>query len=156
MIPVYAVTMNGRISTELKPRPGRSLNEELGHRLSLLDGGERFALLLWRLPDGVPFDKFDLESGPQEYIQCAGGLSGRFMCEMWHADPSGGSARHQILGRERIDADEEATEVVRCSNIDTPVRPNEVLNVDEVRQLFESYLTSGDIPSSYRKRDAAL
>lgn len=42
MTPPFAVTMNGRRTTELRPRPGRSISEDLEIRLSLLDGIDRF------------------------------------------------------------------------------------------------------------------
>ncbi|WP_024285341.1 hypothetical protein [Cellulomonas sp. KRMCY2] len=144
--------MNGRITTVLKPMSGRSIQEELSARLALLDGKSRFALLLWRLPDGVPFDLLDLDSGPGEYIQCAGGVAGRFTCEVRRLSADG-SPRQEVIGRPTRDE----TSTVRTETIDwaenkTTVRQNEVLDFGEVCELFGSHLASGDIPASYETR----
>src|SRR3954447_7393721 len=48
----HAMTINGRVSMELWPQPGLSLEEELTVRLQRLDGESVFAYLLWRLPEG--------------------------------------------------------------------------------------------------------
>jgi hypothetical protein len=151
MSPGYAVTMNGRVSTELKPRPGRSTDEELRFRLALLDGAERFALLLWRLPDGVPFDLVNLDSGPAEYIQCAGGVLGRFTCEVRRTGPDG-QPRHEVIGRLPGDQSAVPTEVVRWTENETIVRRSEVLDANEIADLFGSYLASGEIPIRYATR----
>lgn len=152
MTTAHAVTMNGRITTVLKPMSGRSIQEELSARLALLDGQSRFALLLWRLPDGVPFDLADLDSGPMEYIQCAGGVAGRFTCEVRRISTDG-SPRQKIIGRPPRDETSTAlTETIDWAENKTTVRQNEVLDLTEVCELFGSYLTSGDIPASYEAR----
>jgi hypothetical protein len=156
MTAAHAVTMNGRITTPLKPRPGRSIQEELNSRLALLDGQQRFALLLWRLPDGVPFDLVELDSGPAEYIQCAGGVSGRFTCEVRRLGADG-NPRQEIVGRPSGDeASTAPTETVQWAENERTVQENEVLNRDELCELFGSYLASGEIPASYETRLLAL
>jgi hypothetical protein len=142
--------MNGRVSTELKPRPGRSIDDELTSRLALLDGTDRFALLLWRMPDGVPFDLVDLAAGVTEYIQCAGGVSGRFTCEVRRVGPDG--PRQEVIGRATSDESAVPAEAVRWAGNETLVRRNEVLDADEIAELFRSYLASGDIPARYETR----
>lgn len=147
----YAVTMNGTISTELKPRTGYSLEDELSFRLNLLNGKDRFALLLWTLPDGVPFDRVDLASEPTEYIQCAGGISGRFTCELRRFG-SGGAVRHEVIGRADAREHEASTEVVQWGDTETAVGPNEVLDREAIDALFRAYLASPEIPSGFQTR----
>ena len=152
MTAAHVVTMNGRITTLLKPAAGRSIQEELNARLALLDGTDRFALLLWRLPDGVPFDLVDLDAGPMEYIQCAGGLAGRFTCEVRRLSPDG-SPRHEVIGRPASDqAAPVRTETIVWAESKTTVRQNEVLDLQEVCQLFGKFLAAGEIPSSCETR----
>jgi hypothetical protein len=147
--------MNGRISTELKPRPGRTIEEELAARLDLLDGEDRFALLLWRLPEGVPFDRFDLDSGPTDYIQCAGGVAGRFMCEVRRVAPDG-RPRHEVIGRGPVTGPALASALVPWSEKETSVQANEVLSRDEVAELFTAYLAHDSVPAGYECRELVL
>jgi hypothetical protein len=148
----HAVTLNGRITTQLAAGQGKSIQEELYSRLALLDGTDRFALLLWRIPDGVPFDLVDLASGPPEYIQCAGGISGRFTCEIrrFNAD---GDLIHEVIGR--LPSEETSTlrhETVEWGKNETTVQQNEVLGLEDLRELFWSYVVSGQIPTPYVTR----
>jgi len=152
MTVAHAVTMNGRITTVLKPVSGRSIHEELIARLALLDGKERFALLLWRLPEGVPFDLVALDPGPTEYIQCGGGLADRFTCEVRRLSADG-SPRHEVVGRPVSDETSTVrTETIEWAENQTTVRQNEVLDFGEVCELFGSYLDSGEIPASCETR----
>jgi hypothetical protein len=154
MTTAYAVTMNGRISTELKPRPGRSIQEELSARVNLLDGENRFALWLWRVPDGVPFDLVDLESGPAEFLQCAGGVAGRFTCEVRRLGTDG-NPRQEVIGRRSCESSPDRSETIRWAEHAVSVRPNEVLDREEVSELFATYLASGEIPARYETRPLA-
>lgn len=148
----YAVTMNGRISTELKPRVGQSIQDELRARLDLLDGSTRFALWLWRLPVGLPFDRVDLESWPMELIQCAGGIDGRFTCEIRYLDADG-NPQHEVIGRSGAHgASNVCSEPVRWAENSTDVRENEILDLDSVSELFATYLVSGGLATGYETR----
>lgn len=151
----YAVTVNGRLSMELKSSPSRSIDAELHRMLSLLDGELRFAFLLWRLPDGVSLERFNLKTGPTEYLQCAGGFSGRFVCETRWTDPEG-ITRHESIGRGEAEVGDAQYEKVRWSTFETTVRSSEVLSLDEIIELFDSYLAVGEIPASYRTRQVVL
>ena len=155
MTSTHAVTVNGRTSFELEPQPGDGC-DELRESLARLDGTAFFAFCLWRLPDGVPFDRVDLDSESQEYIQCAGGVSGRFTCEIRQLGLDG-RASHEVIGR-RGDGESstELAEFIRWAEHGTPVQRNEVLDLDELVELFASYLASGGIPSSYSTRTLAL
>jgi hypothetical protein len=152
----YALTLNGRITTELKALPGGSIEDQLAERLALLDGRDRFALLLWRLPDGVPFDLVDLDSEPTEYIQCAGGVSGRFTCEIRRNGPDGGPS-HEVIGRPTgVKPSGALDETIHWADTETSVRENEVFESPELFELFKSYLDTGELPSSYETRQLPL
>jgi hypothetical protein len=137
-VTAHAVTMNGRISTELKPLQGRSVREELEARLELLDGKNRFSFLLWRLPAGIPFDQVDLDAERNEYIQWAGGVAGRFTCELRQLDGQG-SPRQYVIGRAVDEGVDHSQTAVLWDDHRTLVRESEVLTLDEVRELFVSY-----------------
>lgn len=147
----YAVTMNGRTSTELRGKEGRSLEEEIVQRLGVLNGTQRFSMMLWALPPGVPFDRVDLRSFPTEYIQCAGGASDRFICEVREGTAEAGT--QYALGRVGEPAGQE---VVSWNGCESSVSTNEVLGLDEVVQLFLEYFRSGHTPSAYARRELNL
>lgn len=67
----YALTMNGWVHGEVKDAV-MSPREVMEHRLGLLDGVVRYSLSLWRLRNGVPFDRVNLNAWPHEYFQAAG------------------------------------------------------------------------------------
>jgi hypothetical protein len=56
----HALTMNGRIHGELK-NPDLSPEEDIRNRLPLLDCVNRYSLMLWAMPPGLPFDSIDLQ-----------------------------------------------------------------------------------------------
>jgi hypothetical protein len=74
----FAVTMNGRTSSELKPRWAE---EEIVNLLSRLDGVDRYSMILWELPENIPFDRVDINDYPHEYVQCAGSFEARLTAE---------------------------------------------------------------------------
>src|SRR3954451_2419466 len=154
MMASYAVTINGRMSMALEAQPERTLGEELTAGLHGLDGQSAFAYLLWRLPDGVPFADYDCGAGPDEYIQCAGGMAGRFTCEIRVA--SGGGFRHYVIGRSGETDPQPTWEVLRWDAYETPVRKNEVLSASEVAELFRAYLAGEIIPAAYECRELML
>ena len=152
MTATHAVTMNGQMSTELTPEPGGlSAGERLTASLHRMDGERFFACLLWRLPEGVEFDRYDLASGPDEYIQCAGGGAGRLTCEIRVA--SDGGFRHYVIGRRGDAGPKPASEPIRWAAFETTVQENEVLSADEVAELFQAYLADETIPAAYQCRE---
>src|SRR3954452_1359046 len=150
----HAMTINGRVSMELWPQPGLSLEEELTVRLQRLDGESVFAYLLWRLPEGVPFDRYDLGSGPTEYIQCAGGVARRFTCEIRVAFDGG--FRQFVIGRRDDTGSRATSDVVLWDGHETAVQENEVLSVREVAELFRAYLVDEAVPAAYECRSLVL
>lgn len=147
----HAVTMNGRTSFELKGYAGSSPEEEMVDLLGKLNGTQRYSMNVWALPPGVPFDRVDLRSFPTEYIQCAGGVSDRFVCEVREGTAEAG--RQYALGRVGEPAGEE---VVSWNGCESSVSANEVLGLDEVVQLFLEYFRSGHTSSAYARRELNL
>lgn len=143
----YAVTMNGRIHTELKSHD-RTPIEELRHRVHLLDGVERYSLLLWKLPEGVPFDRVDLNAWPLEYVQAAGG-GDRFTVEERRV--VGGESNQYVLGRDPV-AEPSEDEVIHWNGVEAQVRSNEVWTSDEVAELFTTYVVGGELPPALTRR----
>jgi hypothetical protein len=147
--PTHAVTVNGHTSMELESFRDLSDEDELVQRLRTLDGVDSFALVLWKLPEGVAFADVDVaEASGENYMQCAGRFSGSLTCEI--RDPDG----HFVLGR-ASDADEDAPieSVIEWNAHRTLVRENEVLSGDEVAELFVSYLQTGHEPDGYIRRE---
>ncbi len=108
-------------------------------------------MMLWGLPPGVPFDRVDLRSFPTEYIQCAGGASDRFVCEVREGSAEAGM--QYVLGRI---GEPPGEEVVSWDGFELNVYANEVLNIDEVTQLFVEYFRSGLTPSYFARRELDL
>lgn len=148
----YAVTMNGRVHTELKSYD-RTPVEELRHRVHLLDGVERHSLLLWKLPEGVPFDRVDLDAWPQEYIQAAGGGDGFTVEERRLV---GGEPNEYIVGHDPAPEPSDADEVIHWNGLQAHVRSNEVWTSDEVAELFTTYLVEGELPPALTRRPLIL
>lgn len=145
----HALTMNGRISGELKDRFD-SPEVLIGKRLSLLDGTRRFSLMLWALPPGVPLDHVDIASGPDEYIQSAGSRD-RMTVEVRRLEA--GQPRQYVVGRDaRPSGGENRDEVIKWDGIETTVRSSEVFTADQAADLFVSYYATGWIPHSYSLR----
>jgi hypothetical protein len=146
----YVVTMNGRTSTLLAGADGRSLEEELVHRLGVLDGVTRFALMLWRLPDGVEFDDVDLKKYPTEYLQCAGAFDGRMTCEIRVGDARNGV--RCVLGAPGATAEQQLIERIPWNGCQEIVAAGEVLASGEVTELFLHYYRTRDAPDAYVRR----
>lgn len=155
MIPVtHALTMNGRINTELKD-PVDSPEAVIRQRLSLLDGSRRFALKLWAIPGGVALDEVDYRREPREYIQTAGSPD-RMSVEVRRIEP-GGPGQY-VVGRPALPSEDEElpTEVIRWNQAQTMVRPTEIFHVDEVAELFITYYRTGWVPPSCTLRKLDL
>jgi hypothetical protein len=144
----HAMTMNGRIHGELKD-PDLSPEETIRKTLALLDGTARYALSLWRLPDGVPFDKVDLARWPQEYLQVAGS-SARMTVEVRRYE--GDTARQYVVGRSTATASSAADDVIPWNGYEARVRPAEVFGVAEAADLFIAYYLTGGLPEGYPLR----
>lgn len=147
----HALTMNGRINTELKD-PDDSPEVVIRKRLASLDGQRRFALMLWPLPNGVPFAEVDVVSGPEEYIQAAGSRE-RMTVEVRRIEA--GQPRQFVVGRDvtsRGDSEHQAEVIKWDGEIETIVRPSEVFSADQAADLFVSYYGTGWVPETYTLR----
>ena len=152
MTDAFAVTMNGRTSFELK----HSAEEEIVNLLSRLDGVDRYSMILWELPENIPFDRVDVNDYPHEYVQCAGSFEGRLTAEL--REVRDGSARQYVIGRASVDPGDggAADEVVPWNGYEARVRANEVLSGSDVRELFLFYYRNGELPDSYTRREIEL
>lgn len=141
--------MNGRISGEVKDRL-LSPAELVEQRLALLDGVIRYSLSLWRLPDGITFDRVDLAAWPMEYVQVAGSRE-RLTIEVRRLEE--GIPAQYVVGRHTPDASDSPTEVlVPWDGYEERVLSTEVFTAAEAAKIFVFYYATGDIPGSFRVR----
>lgn len=149
----HAFTMNGRIHGELKD-PVDSPEVVVRKRIGLLDGVNRYALSVWRLPEGIPFDRVDLTFWPQEYIQVAGSQ----MCMTVEVRQiEDGVPRQYVVGRSTPGQKEPDSEVaVPWDAYEARVFANEVFDADEAADLFAMYLATDGVPEGYSLRQASI
>lgn len=149
----HALTMNGRINTELRD-PLDPPEVTIRKRLSLLDGERRFSLGLWALPNGVDLDQIDRRTWPQEYIQAAGSQE-RMTVEIRRIEA--GKPKQYVIGHDGPNADDDrADEVIKWNGVETRVHRTEVFERDEVADLFISYRATGLVPETYALRPLEL
>lgn len=148
----FAVMMSGQVSFGLDRG---SEEEQITRLLSGLDGDDEYSMVLWMLPDGVPFYDFDQDE-EHDYIQCAGSFVGRLTSEV--REVRGGVARQYVVGRVSDDPgdDAPANEVVPWNGYEARVKTNEVLTGSEVQELFLSYFQRGELPDAYERREIEL
>jgi hypothetical protein len=144
----YAVTVNGSITMALKPKDGRTLEEEIARRIGILDGTEWYSLILWKVADGKEFDEIDFDT-VDEYIQCAGGADGQLTCEIRE------DGQQYVLGREAA-GELSADHVIEWNESRTVVQENEVLDHDETTECFVSYIHTGAEPPGFTRRRIEL
>jgi hypothetical protein len=146
----HALTMNGHVSTEVKGRQG-SAEDVVRHRLSLLDGVERYSLNLWRLPDGVSFDRVDLDDWPREYVQAAGSQAAMTVEVRELVD---GQIVHDVIGlAEPAYADDEDSVVeITWDGHVSLVRRREALTGFDGAEVFVEYLRTGRLSDRYTRR----
>ncbi len=149
----HALTMNGRVHGELKD-PGLSPQALIGQRLNLLDGVTRYSLSLWRLPEGVPFDRVDLKAWPQEYVQAAGSREAMTLevRRLENSQPS-----QYVIGRGGGIFSDSPVEVrIPWNGFETRVFSTEVFSATEAVEVFVSYFAHGEIPDILCLRPLAL
>jgi len=143
----HAFTRNGRIHTEVSDTRFESPRQIIGHRLSLLDGTALYSLSVWRLPEGVSFDKVNLRKWPQEYMQVAGSRE-RMTLEFRRFED--GLARQYVVGRPPNGS--EAEVVIPWDGYEARVFANEVFDSDEATELFTEYYFTGGVSETYHLR----
>lgn len=144
--------MNGRIHGELK-NPDLSPEDDIRHRVRLLDGVKRYSLMLWAMPPGLPLDSIDLHEWPQEYIQAAGSKD-QLAVEIRRIVD--GSPQQYVVGHDTGTAGQSPeSEVVSWNGCETIVQLNELFDAAEVGELFVEYYLTNSIPASHvlRKLD---
>jgi hypothetical protein len=100
---------------------------------------------------GLRFDQIDLRAWPKEYVQAAGS-SARMMAEIRRIEA--GEPKHYALGRQ-VDG-QHGHAVIEWDGYLTTVRTNEVLNVDQVGDLFVAFYETGELPASVTCRLLAI
>ena len=142
----HAVTMNGHIHGELKDSED-TCEEVLRKRLALLDGSTRYAFTLWRLPDGVRFDRVDLGRWPQEFLQVAGSRD-RMTVEVRQV--VAGQPKQYVVGH-RQSGENIAVDQVRIpwNGHSVQVRSSEVFDAAEAGEIFGAYYRTGSVPDEY-------
>lgn len=144
---MYAMTLSGRTTVELKPADQAA--GQLVQALGRLNGEQRFSLVLFELPVGVAFDDVDLSSFPKEYLQCAGSQE-RMTVEVRVQEADG--LRQYALGHGAPAGDSEPDEVIRWSTFETPVHHTEIFTGEEAAEIFAEYLGTRQVPSEYHRR----
>jgi hypothetical protein len=140
--------MNGRIHDEVKD-PLESPAQLIQERLALLDGTRRYSLSLWRLPDGVPFDRVDLRSWPQEYVQVAGSRE-RMTIEVRRLEA--GTPCQYVIGHPALGGRADPREVIAWDGCKTTVLESEVFDAAEAADVMACYHDTGGVPCTYRLR----
>jgi hypothetical protein len=141
--------MNGRIHVEFKD-PNLSPRELIEHRLSLLDGVDRYSLSLWKLPEKVPLDRVNLDAWPQEYVQVAGSAA-RMTVEVRRAEQAGWG--HYVLGRASRDPSVRPIEIVIPWNgYEARVFSPEVFTAMEAADVFAHYYECGEVAGTLSLR----
>ncbi len=138
--------MNGHIHGELKDSED-TCEGSLRKRLVLLDGSTRYAFSLWKLPDGVRFDRIDLDKWPQEFLQVAGS-SDRMTVEVRQIEA--GQPKQYVVGRHQAE-DQVFPDQVRIpwNGHDVEVYSSEVFDAAEAGEIFVAYYRTGTIPNEY-------
>jgi len=143
----HAMTTNGRIHGPFKDSI-ESPFQLLRTRLDLLDGVRRYSLSLWRLPEGVPFDRVKLATWPQEYLQVAGSAS-RMTIEIRRFE--GEVPKQYVVGRPPV-VNTAPDVVIPWNAHEVKVHPNEVFDASEAAEVFGSYFLKQEIPKTYLLR----
>ncbi|WP_396910297.1 hypothetical protein [Mycolicibacterium sp.] len=127
--------------------------DEFGGRLRRFNGADRFALVLWPLPDDMDYEQA-VRAGRDalEYLQ-AGGSADALTVEIrkpggstWGAEWVRYVIGHPHTGEERRDV---PITLPRSTEL---VAPSEVFGADEAADLFYHYYKTGDIPDGYTLR----
>ena len=148
------MTLSGTISFELIDPDRETCEVEVGRYLRRLDGIDIFSVVLWKIPAGKEFSDVDLRKYPKEYIQAAGSRD-RMAAEIRRQRPDG-SAQQLAIGRASDGGHFLQDEIVPWSTHQVLVQKNEVLDVEEVVDLFAHYYRDGDVPSTYSLREFEL
>ncbi|MDE0801885.1 MAG: hypothetical protein OSA99_01050 [Acidimicrobiales bacterium] len=122
------------------PGVGWGVDDRLRADLERMDGTKRFALALWRVPEGadrrVPDERW--ESG--EYVQCAGGPD-RFVIEVRRSTETG--PEQVALGR--VGGGDELVDVPRGDHTST-VAATETFSPAETLDVLTHHVREGEAP----------
>jgi hypothetical protein len=148
MTPTHVTCTNGAFWMELDDAY-RPIPDQIARLLGILDGTERYSLLLWKLPEGADFRDVDLDDA-NEYMQCAGSAD-KMTVEVRRITDSG--PEQFVVGRPQGSAEpEESAVTINWNKHHLVVAPNEVFAAPEAAALFVEYYETGWVPSSYSLR----
>lgn len=145
----HVVTSNGRQRVEIPSELGAERIIRL--QPSLLDGTERFATSLSRLPEGMRL-RHELPLGWDSRFLQAAGSAEAMMVEVRKLDADG-VERLYAIGRPVDDAQPVAKAEIRWRDRVDSVPANEVFDADEAGGLFWHYYQHDAIPDGYALRD---
>jgi hypothetical protein len=122
--------------------------------MSLFDGDERFALLLWRLPEGMSYEQACATGRDAlEYLQA----DGRADALTVESRKAGGSERganwvRYLVGHPHDGGPAPLDVAIVLPRSTEMISRHEVFDADEAAELFYTYFKTGDIPGEYRLR----
>lgn len=146
VIATHALTVNGRVHGEVMGFDSTPENE-LRRMMTLLDGIERYSLILWELPPGCALDEVDLDAWPAEFIQVAGSEREKVIEERLLVN---GMPEHTVIGH-AIDGKRGWTSVAWNGCV-TTVLESEIFDTDEAAEMFVSYYSGNGVPPKYTRR----
>lgn len=152
MIPTHAMTVNGDFSLDFVLRRP-TVHEEIGQLLERMDGVEIFAASLWALPAGKRLDEVDLQSWPNEYIQCAGAAD-RLTVEIRRLEA--GNPQQLVIGRAIEATSKRETVNWDSGKYSVQVQENEILTWREATKLFADYYEKRSVAEDFEVREIAL
>jgi hypothetical protein len=143
--PTHAITLNGWMASELDDDFGPML-DVIRRSLDMLDGVKYYALMLWRIPPGVPWVDVDRSRYPEEYLQCAGSAA-RQTVEIRRATAAG--FEHLVIGKRDLPSLSSSIERIPWDRYEVEVRGNEVFNASEAFEVFRRYFEGDSIDDAF-------
>lgn len=147
---VGTVTMTGPLEN-----PWKSDAEQIRHALSILDGSEDSAYILWPGPPGASsVDDFDLEKYPMTFLQAAG-TKDRLTLE-WKTNRDGTFHQYTLGHGGSREGDPGETVEFNSGETGVFVYPDELFDHEEAARIFIHYLQHDAPPAECALRDLGL
>lgn len=125
--------------------------QHLRRDLERMNGVDRFAIALWRLPNTADRRVVDERWDSDTYVQCAGGPD-RFVIETRRS--SGDRSEQLVVGHAIPDVGQTAT--VRRGDYTSTVFASEVFTRDEALAILLHYIEHDTVPSRLQTRELDL
>ena len=145
----FGIELDGAVTMDLT-EDFRPINQTIPALLSQLDGSDSFAVLVWKLPEGVK-SVADLSADyfPESFIQCAGAADKLTVEVRLQFD---GTGRLFTVGRRSRSEGKTSKVQVQWSNFDVQVEQSEAFSYQEASDIFLAYIETGAIPPVYELR----